>query len=269
MNDVDSATIVAAVTLGGAVLGAAIGIAVTVRRMNLTLFLAGLYFLNNWLTRVLWRTEVRGRVQLPPGCGAILIGNHRSSIDPLFVQALIPRPVHWMIAREYVESPWLHWMFRRVGAIPVNRRGVDIAATKLAIRCAAQGDLVGLFPEGRINTTEDLLLPGRPGATMIAIRARVPVIPCYLSGVPYGGQILRPFFTPAKVRLKIGDPIDLSAYYERDRDAGVQAAVTKELLKQIARLAGREDFEPQIAGRRWKTDEGDAQGAPEPAEAAG
>ena len=64
----------------------------------------------------------------------------------------------------------------------------------MAIRYAQEGGLVGLFPEGRVNTTDELLLPGRPGAALIALRARVPVIPCYVQGAALrrhgAGQLL-------------------------------------------------------------------------------
>ena len=69
-----------------------------------------------------------------------------------------------MVAKEYCEHPLFGWAFRILGSIPVNRSGVDTAATKLAVRYAKQGDLVGMFPEGRINISKSVLMPGRPGA---------------------------------------------------------------------------------------------------------
>jgi 1-acyl-sn-glycerol-3-phosphate acyltransferase len=112
-----------------------------------------------------------------------------------------------------------------------------------------------MFPEGRINTTDEFMLPGRPGAAMVALRARVPIIPCYIEGAPYGKGALSPFLMPAIVRLTVGEPIDLSPYYDRDRDDGVLEEVTRLLMRRIAQLAGRNDFEPKIAGRKWLPDE--------------
>ena len=120
-----------------------------------------LYALDVALTRFLWRASVEGSIELSPGQGAIFVSNHRSSIDPLFLQMLIPRAIHYLVAREYVESRFLGWPLRVAGAIPVNRAGIDTAATKMAIRLAQEGGLVGLFPEGRVNTSGELLLPGR------------------------------------------------------------------------------------------------------------
>ena len=109
-----------------------------------------------------------------------------------------------------------------------------------------------MFPEGRINTTDGILLPGRPGAALIALKARVPVIPCYIDGSPYDGTPYGALLMPANVRLRIGRPIDLSPYYDRGGDREVQEDLTRRFLKEIARLAGNPDFEPRLAGRFYK-----------------
>jgi 1-acyl-sn-glycerol-3-phosphate acyltransferase len=222
-----------------------------------------LYLANSLVTRVLWRSKVFGSIDLPPGQGAVVVCNHRSGIDPFFIQASTKRVMHWMVASEYYGYPVLNAVFQVLQTIPVSRRGVDTAATKQAIRYAQQGGLVGLFLEGRINTTEKLLLPGRPGAAMIALKARVPVIPCYIHNAPYDGTAVGPMFMTAKSDLIIGEPIDLSAYFDRDSDKEVQADLTKRFLREIARLAGDSNFEPELAGRRWAHDEEQAELAEE------
>jgi 1-acyl-sn-glycerol-3-phosphate acyltransferase len=224
-------------------------------RYGLTLAEAFLYLLNFTLTRTLWRTTVEGSIDLPPGRGAVFVSNHRSSIDTLFLQQMIPRAIHYLIAREYVERRFIGWPLRVAGAIPVNRGGIDTASTRQAIRLAEAGEMIGIFPEGRINTTDEFMLPGRPGAAMIALRARVPVIPCYIEGSPYGGHILRPFVTLARVTVRIGSPIDVSEYLAREGEDGVLEEMTLRFMREIARLAGVTNFEPRIAGRRWKTEE--------------
>ena len=87
---------------------------------------------------------------------------------------------------------------------------------------------------------------------MIALRARVPVIPCYVTGAPYDGTILGCLVMPAKVRLVVGRPIDLSPYYGRESDREVLEELTKRFLQEIAALAGQPDFQPQLAGRFYK-----------------
>ncbi|MCA9099872.1 MAG: lysophospholipid acyltransferase family protein [Pirellulales bacterium] len=202
-------------------------------------------------TRIVWRARVIGGFHVPENEGAIIVSNHVSSIDPLFIQLTTNRVVRWMVAREYSQDPMLKWIFDILGSITVNRGGVDAAATKRALRLAQQGEKVGLFPEGRINVTDDLLLPGRPGVAMIALRARVPVIPCFVFDAPYDGTPLGCFLMAAHTTVVIGEPIDLSAFYGREGDREALVEVTKIVLTEIARLSGQTGYVPKIAGRRW------------------
>ena len=215
-----------------------------------------LFGLNYLLTRILWRASVQGTLDIPPNQGAILVANHRAPIDPTFLYLSTKRIVHWMVAKEYVLHPTLAWFFNESESIPVSRGGIDTKATKIAIRYAAQGELVGMFPEGRINKTEEVLLPGRPGAALIALRARVPIVPMYLHGSPFDGQsVFSPLLMPARVQLTIGKPIDLSTYYDRATEREAQQAVTLIVLKEIAKLAGQPEFQPSLAGRNYREPE--------------
>jgi 1-acyl-sn-glycerol-3-phosphate acyltransferase len=141
--------------------------------------------------------------------------------------------------------------------IPVGRGGIDTAATKAAIRFASEGGWLGMLPEGRINTSDDFMLPVRPGAVLIALRARVPVLPCWIDGSPYDGTSTSPLRMRARVRVAFGELVDLSPYYDRAEDSVMVGELTLQLVKQIAQLAGRGDFEPKLAGRRWNPRAGD------------
>jgi 1-acyl-sn-glycerol-3-phosphate acyltransferase len=208
-----------------------------------------LYVVNYVLARVLWRLRIHGRFAIRPDQGAVIVCNHRCPLDPSFLALVVPRAVHWMVAKEYCESPAFRRILQLCETIPVGRGGIDTAATKAAIRSVRQGGLVGVFPEGRINTTSQTLLPGRPGAALIALKARAPVVPCYIHGAPYDGTTLGCMLMPASVRLEIGRPIDLSPYFGREDDREVLREITLRLLSAIAGLAGEPEFQPQVSGR--------------------
>lgn len=256
MDQATTVSIVAAVAL---VCGLGAWMLVAWRRTPFTLFQAFLCFTNYLLARILWRTEISGPLPVASGEGALIICNHSSGVDPNVIQLCTNRVVHWMVAREYYEMPVLSRAFKATDTIPVNRAGVDTAATKMAIRLAQRGGLVGLFPEGRVNTTQDLLLPGRPGAALIALRAKVKVIPCYVSGVPYDGTALGSLFMSGKARVIVGSPIDLSPYFDRGGDKTVLQELTKRFLVEIATLAGVPNYQPELAGRNWKTGGGEGE----------
>jgi 1-acyl-sn-glycerol-3-phosphate acyltransferase len=173
-------------------------------------------------------------------------------VDPFFIQLGANRAVHWMVAREYCEHPAFGWFLRLAEVIPVNRGGIDTAATKAAIRRVSSGHLVGMFPEGRLNVTGEFMLPGRPGAVLVALKARVPIVPCYIEGAPYGRTPWSPFFMPAKVTVRFGRPIDLSPYSDSSQDAGLVARLMLDVMSAIAQLAGCDHFEPRLAGRHWR-----------------
>lgn len=252
-----------------------LGLLIAIGAVVFGLLLCGMYYrfttrynwpqivlaMTNWFyVRLIWRTTIEGRMPEMGDKGLVIVCNHVSGVDPMFIQVAMKRVVHWMVAREYTDRNSIGWFFRIVEAIPVNRRGVDTAATKMAIRLCEEGEPIGMFPEGRINQTEDLLLPGRPGAALVAVRAGVPVVPCFVRGAPYDGNEFRSFWTLARTHLTIGQPMDLSeeiaAYEDGDAsdDKGILNALTLRFLWEIAALAGEPNFEPQLAGRKWLPD---------------
>ena len=167
--------------------------------------------------RLMWRVHFANRPPAEMQGGAILVANHRSSVDPFFVQLSAGRRVHWMVAREYCENPVLGPVLRSLQVIPTNRSGMDTGATKQAIRLAKEGRLVGMFPEGRLNhTRRDPLVSIRPGAALIALRAGVPMIPLYILGSPYRREVWSPITMPAHVKITFGEPIDPRSFAEQN-----------------------------------------------------
>lgn len=240
---------------------AVVAFVLVVRSTSYTALQTFFWLFAKFYVHVMWRTKIEDRFPLPAQANGVVICNHRSSIDPFFIQISMRRVIHWMVAREYCERPLLRFLLVRVArVIPVNRGGIDTAATKAAIRIASEGGVVGMLPEGRINKTDQLMNPVRPGAILVALKAHAPVIPCYIEGAPFGHKFWSPFLMRARARVRYGQPIDLSPYYGRDKDNELVRQLLIQCVKAIAALAGRPDFEPQIAGRKWKPDET----APEP-----
>jgi 1-acyl-sn-glycerol-3-phosphate acyltransferase len=252
MLSATSQNIIAICVLAFLTVGLAGWVMLKMRRWPFSPVQSALYAFNYAVTRVLWRAEVHGRFPIAPGQGAVIVCNHRCPLDPSFIAITVPRAVHWMVAKEYCQHPAFRWLLRACCVIPVSRGGIDTAATKAAIRLVENGGLVGVLPEGRINTTDKTLLPGRPGAAMIALKARAPVVPCFIRGAPYDGTPAGCLLMPASVRLDIGPPIDLSAYYDRNGELEVLEEVTRLLLQAMARLAGDPNFQPELAGRAYK-----------------
>jgi 1-acyl-sn-glycerol-3-phosphate acyltransferase len=85
----------------------------------------------------------------------------------------------------------------------------------------------------------------------VALKARVPIIPCYIAGSPYGESVASPLLMTARVRVRFGSPIDLSEHYGHEHENERIGAILLHAVREIACLAGQEQFEPQLAGRKW------------------
>ena len=226
-------------------------IVAALKRSPYTVVQSVVYFGSVLISRLLWRAEVPSRLPLGERQGAVIVANHRSSVDPFFVQLAARRRVHWMVAAEFGRNPIIKWLYDFTQVIPTSRSGRDTAATKRAIELSQHGSLVGMFPEGKVNTSELPLLAARPGAILVAARAGVPVLPLYIEGSPYRGTALSPFFTPARVKVHVGEPIDLSAWPGLVDDRDQLEAASLHVLTQVALLGGHHDFQPTLAGRKW------------------
>lgn len=215
-------------------------------------FQALLWLGANFFARWQWRAKLPRELPIPDDQGAVLVCNHRSSVDPFFLQTVTGRKIYWMVAREYVENPLFGWFLKICEVIPVGRSGVDTAATKAALRHTAAKGIVGMFPEGRINMTEQILLPCRPGAVVVALKSKVPLLPVYIKGSPYRKTAWSPFLMRARVEVRLGPLIDVSEYYGRENELEIVQQLMLRVLREIAILAEQPDFEPKLAGRSWK-----------------
>lgn len=187
--------------------------------------------------RCAFRWRANRRCSFPRTGPGIILSNHRSPLDPVLLGIEIARDrnVGFLMAREYYEKPVLHWICVSVQSIPVERDGSDMASARAALRRVLAGELLGVFPEGRINTGTDLL-PANPGIAWLALRSKVPVYPIFIHKAPQGRNMIEPFYTFNKVRVTYGDPVDLSAYYHQPMSSDVLAEVASLLMQRLADL---------------------------------
>lgn len=170
------------------------------------------------LIHAIYRLRLRGRQFIPARGPALVVCNHVSFMDALVIGGASPRPLRFLMDRPIYESPWLNWLFRLVGAIPVDadrrdpgsvRRALD--EISLALR---SGEVVMLFPEGRL-TPDGEIHAFRRGIELILARDPVPVIPAGLAGLwgswasHQGGPALTkwPRRLRPRVALHFGEPI--------------------------------------------------------------
>ena len=188
-----------------------------------------LHLADRLLTRVWHHTVVVRRHPLPPDGPAILVCNHTSGIDPFMLQAVCERVIVWMMAKEYYDLKVLTWAFRIIEAIPVDRAARDTASVRSALRALHDGRVLGIFPEGRIEPTPDLM-EFQTGAALLAIKAKVPVYPAFLEGTQRYKSMPVAFALPNRATISFGPPVEFdrgstSRENLEDATARIKAAV--------------------------------------------
>jgi 1-acyl-sn-glycerol-3-phosphate acyltransferase len=174
-----------------------------------------------------WRLRVEGRW---PGEGPyVVVANHQSMLDILMLSRL-PREMKWVAKEELFRIPWVGWMLRMSGDIPIRRGDVESGGEALARAKAylARGMNVMMFPEGT-RSAKGTLLPFKSGAFRLALEAGVPVLPVAVHGTAEGMPKGGPWVRPCRAFARILPPVET-----RGRGVDEAGAVKDEVRRRIA-----------------------------------
>lgn len=171
------------------------------------------------LVHTIYRLRRVNAERIPEEGAAVLVCNHVSFADAVVLMAASPRPVRFVMDHNIFKVPLLSWFFRQAKAIPIAparenpellERAYDAVAAALA-----DGELVCIFPEGKITGTGDIN-PFKTGVQQIIQRTPVPVVPMALRGL-WGSffsrkgapAMTRPFRRGilSKLELVVGEPV--------------------------------------------------------------
>lgn len=173
-----------------------------------------------------------GHDRLPAG-PFIVAGNHASLLDWLFVARFVPRPIRFVLTRDFYDQRGVTAVYRQLGVIPIRDRQIELSAVRQLLETLARGEIVGIFPEGRI-TLDGALLPAQPGIIAIAARARVPIVPVGVHGAYEAFP--RAAWLPRRhpVAVAYGSALEIPATAVRSRDE--QLRLAGELMRRIGML---------------------------------
>jgi len=145
------------------------------------------------LISVAYRLRVRGLENIPDKGPVIIVANHVSYVDALVITAACRRPIQFVMDHSIFQTPFLGWAFRQMKAIPIASAKEDPAMMERAFervrQTLAEGDVVGIFPEGKL-TRDGEMNPFRPGIERIVAETGAPVVPLALRGL-WGGFFSR------------------------------------------------------------------------------
>ncbi|MHB8635667.1 MAG: lysophospholipid acyltransferase family protein [Fimbriimonadaceae bacterium] len=165
--------------------------------------LAALWPLVMPIMKLLGPVRVRNGNRVPRSGGLLILSNHLADVDPVVVQAFCLRHIYFMSKSELWDMKFLAIFMRFFRSFPVKRGEPDRPALKLAVELLRAGNAVGVFPEGELSESGELL-PIKPGIALIARQAKVPIICVGLRNtnhiLPYGKRVPRPAFRSVWVR---------------------------------------------------------------------
>ncbi|MBI2379548.1 MAG: 1-acyl-sn-glycerol-3-phosphate acyltransferase [Gammaproteobacteria bacterium] len=150
-------------------------------------------------------------LQLPAQGGAILVANHVSGLDPFLLVSACERPLRFMIAVEEYQRFGMTWLFRLGGCIPVDRSGRVEQAFRSAVRALKAGEIVALFPHGKIHLDSEPHHAIKPGVLKLATLAQVPICPARIVGVAGAGQVVGSLLARSEARVLAYTPYDAEA----------------------------------------------------------
>lgn len=180
-----------------------------------------LRFLSWILVNIMYRLKVTGEEKIPKTGAVILACNHVSFIDWLIIAGACKRPTRFVMDHQFLKFPIIGIIGKQAKVVPIapakeDPKLLEQAFVEISNRLR-NGDVLGIFPEGKISRTGNLN-PFRPGIERAINKDPVPVVPLALVGLWgsffsfEGGKAMmkwpRRFWS--RLELRIGEPIPAS-----------------------------------------------------------
>lgn len=211
------------------------------------------------LGNLLARFRIVDGQKLPRQGAYIVAPNHYSEIDPVMMGMVIwrlGRLPRFLAKESLFRVPVVGWFLRASGQVPVARGASARGTAPLAgaQKIVDDGSLVVFYPEGTLTRDPDMWpMRGKTGAARMALEHGIPVIPMAHWGTQqvmarYAKKIS--FFPRKTIAVKIGDPVDLSAFQGRSLDTATLTEATTVIMDAITALL--EDLRAEKAPEtRW------------------
>ena len=138
--------------------------------------------------------------------GALVISNHITLFDPMYLMLTIKSRRHHCICMDelFEKSKLKRWLFTKCFlCLPISRKQATFGQIKDIISALKNGQFVTMFPEGKINETDNDVKDFKSGMIMMAVRGNAPIIPTYIKRRKH-------FYS--RLEVAIGSPIDVSSF---------------------------------------------------------
>lgn len=160
----------------------------------------------NVFVKVVFRPKYTGLENIPKDGRVVLAGNHTKIFDPLLIVSSTKRVVHFL-AKDSLYKGIQGVLFRNMGIIPVNRSIHDKDALSKAKAILNENKVIGIYPEGTVNKTNDIVMPFKIGAVKMAYDTSSIIVPFIIKGKYklFNGNLSVEFLKGYKINSNLTD----------------------------------------------------------------
>jgi len=198
------------------------------------------------LLTTVFRPWVTGLENVPRTGPIIVVCNHLSFVDSIFLPLMIDRQMAFLAKSDYFTGKGLRgWLVRffmtSAGQLPIDRTGgkASEASLNAGLQILAEGGVLAIYPEGT-RSPDGRMYRGRTGVARMILEAHVPVIPAAVIGtekvMPLGSTIPKVH----KVGVVIGKQLDFSRFEGMESDRFVLRSITDEIIYEMNKLSEQE-----------------------------
>lgn len=171
--------------------------------------------------------KVEGKHNIPATGAVLLAANHTAGIDPHVLQSASLRMIRWVMVDLYHYAAF-NFIWNRIEPIVISNEGAELTKVRQIIKALKRDEIVGLFPEGRLQRAVRELQPFRAGIGMIAQRSGAWIVPTWIEGTPQVHSMVGHFLLPSRTRIRFGKP------YKADPNATNLEIVEDLRLRMVA-----------------------------------
>lgn len=198
------------------------------------------------ILKTVFRPWVTGVENIPRTGGVILASNHLSFIDSVFLPLVIDRRIFFLAKSDYftgrgVKGFISRAFFNGTGMLPIDRSGgkASEASLNTGLRVLAQGEVLGIYPEGT-RSPDGKLYRGRTGVARMILEGHVPVVPVAMIDtekvMPIGTKMPK----VRRIGIVFGEPLDFTRFEGMESDRFILRSITDEIMYELNRISGQE-----------------------------
>ena len=186
-----------------------------------------LYVLTFFIWRIFYPLKIVNKKNWVKKTPYVVVSNHLSNIDPIYINAYFFERKKFLAKKELFKNKFVGKILKIAGGIPIDRNKIDFSAIKESLAALKNSQKLVVFPEGTRNKEDETLQEIKNGAAMLAIKAKVMLLPVHIEK---RAKIFR------RNKLIVGDAFSLEEFFDKKLDADTLNAAGKIIEEKLLDL---------------------------------